>query len=152
MTASLSNRLYLARMLMKLCLGGDGWELPVFCALTPLTDADLDRRVTIRGEPHSVMQAINRQVAHYSYHVGQRISREATAERELEVAECAAEQVLRIQSEGGGRRSEPAIRAPFGSCHYTRTPIPKNSPTQANSRLEGATPVPLKRATRQFAI
>ena len=36
----------------------DGWEC-LFSALTPLTDADLDRRVTIRGEPHSVMQAIN---------------------------------------------------------------------------------------------
>jgi hypothetical protein len=47
-----------------------GWK-HVFGALEPLTDADLARTVTIRGEPHSVMQAINRQVAHYSYHVGQ---------------------------------------------------------------------------------
>ena len=37
----------------------------------PLTDADLGRTVTIRTEPHSVMQAINRQVAHYSHHIGQ---------------------------------------------------------------------------------
>ncbi|HTC92032.1 MAG TPA: DUF1572 family protein, partial [Terriglobales bacterium] len=37
----------------------------------PLSDADLNRTVTIRGEPHSVMQAINRQIAHYSYHCGQ---------------------------------------------------------------------------------
>jgi len=34
-------------------------------------DADLTKTVLIRTEPHSVMQAINRQVAHYSYHVGQ---------------------------------------------------------------------------------
>jgi uncharacterized damage-inducible protein DinB len=47
-----------------------GWNL-VFGALEPLTEADLARTVTIRTEPHSVMQAINRQVAHYSYHVGQ---------------------------------------------------------------------------------
>jgi len=47
-----------------------GWRL-VFGALEPLTDADLMRTITIRTEPHSVMQAINRQVAHYSYHVGQ---------------------------------------------------------------------------------
>ena len=47
-----------------------GWRY-VFDALEPLTDADLTRTVTIRTEPHSVMQAINRQVAHYSYHVGQ---------------------------------------------------------------------------------
>ena len=47
-----------------------GWKY-VFDALEPLTDADLGRTVTIRTEPHSVMQAINRQVAHYSHHVGQ---------------------------------------------------------------------------------
>ena len=47
-----------------------GWKI-VFDALEPLTEADLARTVTIRTEPHSVMQAINRQVAHYSYHVGQ---------------------------------------------------------------------------------
>jgi hypothetical protein len=48
----------------------DGWAC-VFGALDPLTDEDLDRTVMIRGEAHSVMQAINRQVAHYSLHVGQ---------------------------------------------------------------------------------
>lgn len=47
-----------------------GWAA-LFGALDPLTDADLGRTITIRGEAHSVMQAINRQVAHYSYHVGQ---------------------------------------------------------------------------------
>jgi hypothetical protein len=47
-----------------------GWKY-VFDALTPLTDEDVDRKITIRTESHSVMQAINRQVAHYSYHVGQ---------------------------------------------------------------------------------
>jgi hypothetical protein len=48
----------------------DGWNY-VFQALEPLSDADLDQRVMIRGEAHSVMQAINRQLAHYAYHVGQ---------------------------------------------------------------------------------
>jgi len=47
-----------------------GWKL-VFSALEPLSDADLTRTVTIRTEPHSVMQAINRQIAHYSSHIGQ---------------------------------------------------------------------------------
>lgn len=47
-----------------------GWQC-VFDALKPLSDADLERTVTIRGEPHSVMQAINRQIAHYPYHIGQ---------------------------------------------------------------------------------
>ena len=48
----------------------EGWD-GVFHALDPLTDSDLERKVTIRGEPHSVMQAINRQIAHYAYHCGQ---------------------------------------------------------------------------------
>ena len=47
-----------------------GWK-SLFDALEALTDADLTRTVTIRTEPHSVMQAVNRQIAHYSYHVGQ---------------------------------------------------------------------------------
>ena len=47
-----------------------GWKY-VFDALEPLTEADLTRTVTIRTEPHSVMQAINRQVALYAHHVGQ---------------------------------------------------------------------------------
>ncbi|HET6170017.1 MAG TPA: DUF1572 domain-containing protein [Terracidiphilus sp.] len=48
----------------------NGWAI-VFGALAPLTDEDMERTVTIRGEAHSVMQAIHRQVAHYAYHVGQ---------------------------------------------------------------------------------
>ena len=35
------------------------------------TLADLERTVEIRKQPHSVMQAINRQLTHYAYHVGQ---------------------------------------------------------------------------------
>jgi hypothetical protein len=50
----------------------EGWRC-LFSALAPLTDADLNRTVTIRGEPHSVMQAINRQLAHYPYHIGQMV-------------------------------------------------------------------------------
>jgi Protein of unknown function (DUF1572) len=48
----------------------DGWRC-LFAALEPLSDADMGRTVTIRGEAHSVMQAINRQLAHYAYHCGQ---------------------------------------------------------------------------------
>jgi uncharacterized protein DUF1572 len=54
--------------LMK--LWEQGWEC-VFSALDPLPDEDLKRAVTIRGEAHSVMQTINRQLAHYAYHCGQ---------------------------------------------------------------------------------
>ena len=53
-----------------LALWEAGWKC-VFDALEPLTDVDMNRTVKIRSEAHSVMQAINRQVAHYSYHVGQ---------------------------------------------------------------------------------
>lgn len=53
-----------------LALWDEGWRC-VFAAIEPLTDADLQHTVTIRGEPHSVMQTINRQIAHYSYHCGQ---------------------------------------------------------------------------------
>lgn len=48
----------------------DGWNR-LFGAIQPLTDADLGLKVTIRSEAHSVMQAINRQLAHYPHHVGQ---------------------------------------------------------------------------------
>ncbi|HUO14527.1 MAG TPA: DUF1572 family protein, partial [Verrucomicrobiae bacterium] len=48
----------------------NGWAC-LFAALEPLTDADLGRTITIRGEAHSVMQAVNRQLAHYPHHVGQ---------------------------------------------------------------------------------
>ncbi len=48
----------------------EGWRY-VFTALEPLTDADLGRTVTIRGEAHSVMQAVNRQLTHYAMHIGQ---------------------------------------------------------------------------------
>ncbi len=47
-----------------------GWKY-AFDALEPLSEADVTRTVTIRTEPHSVMQAINRQIAHYAYHIGQ---------------------------------------------------------------------------------
>jgi hypothetical protein len=47
-----------------------GWRL-AFDALAPLTDSDLSRTAFIRGEAHSVMQTIHRQVSHYAYHIGQ---------------------------------------------------------------------------------
>ena len=51
-------------------LWNGGWRC-LFDALGALGESDLARTITIRSEPHSVIQAINRQVAHYSYHVGQ---------------------------------------------------------------------------------
>ena len=49
-----------------------GWKC-MFDTLAQLTDTDLNRTVYIRTEPHSVMQAIQRQVGHYAYHVGQMV-------------------------------------------------------------------------------
>jgi hypothetical protein len=48
----------------------DGWAR-LFAAIESLKPDDVMRNVTIRGEPHTVMQAINRQIAHYAYHTGQ---------------------------------------------------------------------------------
>jgi hypothetical protein len=48
----------------------EGWAC-VFNALESLKPEDVMRTVTIRGEPHTVLQAINRQIAHYAQHVGQ---------------------------------------------------------------------------------
>ena len=47
-----------------------GWKC-VFTAVEPLRPEDLMRTITIRGQDHTVLQAINRQITHYAYHVGQ---------------------------------------------------------------------------------
>ncbi len=47
-----------------------GWS-SLFRALSTLTDADLERTVLIRAEPHTVFAAIDRQLAHYAWHAGQ---------------------------------------------------------------------------------
>ncbi len=48
----------------------EGW-VRVFAAIEPLQPQDVMRTVTIRDEPHTVLQAINRQIAHYAQHIGQ---------------------------------------------------------------------------------
>jgi hypothetical protein len=55
-----------------LALWESGWAI-VFREIERVTEADLSRAVNIRGEAHSVMQAIHRQLGHYSYHVGQMV-------------------------------------------------------------------------------
>jgi hypothetical protein len=47
-----------------------GWQY-VFDAVESLSEDDLSRTVLIRNEPHSVIQALVRQLTHYGYHVGQ---------------------------------------------------------------------------------
>jgi uncharacterized protein DUF1572 len=48
----------------------EGWDR-VFAAIDSLKPEDVMRTVTIRGEPHTVLQAVNRQIAHYAQHTGQ---------------------------------------------------------------------------------
>lgn len=76
-----------------------GWAC-VFGALEPLGQDDLAKTVTIRGEAHSVMQAINRQVAHYAYHCGQIVF----LAKHLKAGEWKALTVARGQSEEFNRR------------------------------------------------
>ena len=47
-----------------------GWQT-LFDNIEPLTVEDFSKIVTIRGEPHTIVEAINRQLTHYAYHVGQ---------------------------------------------------------------------------------
>jgi hypothetical protein len=54
--------------LMK--LWEEGWAR-VFAAIDSLKPEDVMRTVTIRGEAHTVLQAVNRQIAHYAHHTGQ---------------------------------------------------------------------------------
>ena len=47
-----------------------GWQT-LFDALESLTADDFGKTITIRGEPHTIVEAVNRQLTHYAYHVGQ---------------------------------------------------------------------------------
>lgn len=46
------------------------WQV-LFNNVEPLKADDFSKTVTIRGEPHSIAEAINRQLTHYAYHIGQ---------------------------------------------------------------------------------
>jgi Protein of unknown function (DUF1572) len=48
----------------------EGWQC-LFNALNSITDTDLEKIIYIRNDGHTILEAINRQIAHYSYHVGQ---------------------------------------------------------------------------------
>lgn len=48
----------------------EGWNC-LFNAINPLDENDFSKEIFIRNQGHSVVEAINRQLAHYSYHVGQ---------------------------------------------------------------------------------
>lgn len=73
----------------------ENWQL-LFDALMPLTAADLGRTITIRDEPYSVLVAVNRQLTHYAYHVGQIVLLAKHAKsvewETLSIARCESEQ------------------------------------------------------------
>lgn len=47
-----------------------GWQM-LFDNVEPLTIGDFSKTITIRGQAHTIVQAINRQLMHYAYHIGQ---------------------------------------------------------------------------------
>lgn len=49
---------------------GEGWAC-LFSAINSLTVEDLDKIIYIRNQGHTITEAINRQLAHYPYHIGQ---------------------------------------------------------------------------------
>ncbi|MCH2229620.1 MAG: DUF1572 domain-containing protein [Crocinitomicaceae bacterium] len=53
-----------------LALWNEGWEC-LFNAIEPLTESDMNKVIYIRNMGHSIDEAINRQLAHYPYHIGQ---------------------------------------------------------------------------------
>ena len=83
-----------------------GWQC-VFDALTPLTDADLQRTVMIRGEAHSIYKAISRQVAHYAGHAYQIL----LLAKHMKGTEWKTLSIPRGQSEEFNRRMLAKLRA-----------------------------------------
>jgi hypothetical protein len=75
-----------------------GWQT-LFDNIEPLTQENFAQTITIRGEPHSVVEAINRQLTHYSYHIGQIVLlAKHFKSNQLENAERAEKQIHRVQS------------------------------------------------------
>ena len=83
-----------------------GWEL-VFAAVEPLTAEDLKRKITIRGQEHSVMEAISRQTTHYAEHIGQII----LLAKHFRGAEWKSLSIPKGQSKSVGVAAEQARRA-----------------------------------------
>jgi hypothetical protein len=83
-----------------------GWRC-VFDALSPLTDADLQRIVMIRNEPHTVYKAISRQVAHYAGHAYQIL----LLAKHLQGASWKTLSIPRGQSEEFNRRMLAKVKA-----------------------------------------
>ncbi len=68
--AEFENDLQTRSELMK--RWNEGWRC-LFNTLQQLNDEDLNKMIYIRNQGHSVIEAINRQLAHYPYHIGQMV-------------------------------------------------------------------------------
>jgi hypothetical protein len=92
----------------------EGWAR-VFAAIEMLKPEDLMRTVTIRNEPHSVLQAINRQLAHYAMHVGQIVflakHLRSSEWKTLSIPRGKSEEVNRKKVQGKGGGPQPAVRS-----------------------------------------
>ncbi len=83
----------------------DGWAR-LFAAVEPLKSEDLKRVVTIRGQAHTVLMAINRQLLHYAQHIGQIV----LLAKHLRGAEWQTLSIPRGMSEQVGRAAEAEHR------------------------------------------
>jgi hypothetical protein len=88
----------------------EGWEL-TFSEIGALTPEEFRRTVAIRGQPHSVLKAINRQLVHYAYHVGQLVflAKHLAGSRweTLSIARGKSEE-FNVKFEADGRKSKVA--------------------------------------------
>ena len=91
----------------------EGWAR-VFAALDSLKPEEVMHTVTIRGEPHTVLQAVNRQIAHYAGHIGQIISGQASPLEPVEHAEHPTRQIGGIQK--GSSETLPAPELGTNGC------------------------------------
>lgn len=106
--------------LMRLWRGG--WQI-LFDTLATLDGDDLLRSVTIRGERHSVVGAINRQLTHYAYHVGQIVHSakafRAGEWRPLSVPPGRSKEFNEYISSRAGAK-DPAISPVLGAFEFSR--------------------------------
>jgi Protein of unknown function (DUF1572) len=94
----------------------EGWQC-LFGALEPLPPEDAMRRVMIRREPHTVIQATNRQLTHYAAHIGQIVF----LAKHLKAADWKTISVPRGQSEQFNQTQYERLRQETGR----QDPIPR---------------------------
>lgn len=96
-----------------------GWDC-LLTALRSLTAEDLSRIIYIRNQGHTVLEAINRQLAHYPYHVGQMVF----------IAKMVADQnwkSLSIPKGGSGAYNAQKFEAEKKRAHFTDEYIGKDN-------------------------